>query len=270
MQVDGVSNGHAYGWQKTHGKNDPDQTPEPQPANSQVVEPGGDETNGQRGVIRLLMDGHFKGVSALRLRINFHDELAAIQAAQVQALTADQADSAVAAVGEVVESFLTENELTEEQAAGLSEAQQAFEQAVSEAGEDIAAVLDNAFAAFVETLQTLFTPAATIPEEGPSLADEGGEEPETVTASEEEGGGEPEPATGPDWESFIENLQSAFGAAMDALNSTVNAATALPPLSEPNGNGVAYEKFLAIYNELWGTDPPTEELDQTEPPEPVE
>jgi hypothetical protein len=57
---------------------------------------------------------------------------------------------------------------------------------------------------------------------------------------------------------------------MEALNSTVNAAAALPPLSEPNGNGVAYEKFLAIYNELWGADPPSEELDQTEPPEPEE
>ncbi|MHC4620621.1 MAG: hypothetical protein ACYTEQ_22975 [Planctomycetota bacterium] len=75
MQVDGVSNGHAYGWQKTHGKNaQTDQTPEPQPANSQVVEPGGDEADGQRGVIRLLMDGHFKGVSDVRLRINFYDE----------------------------------------------------------------------------------------------------------------------------------------------------------------------------------------------------
>ncbi len=27
---------------------------------------------------------------------------------------------------------------------------------------------------------------------------------------------------------------------------------ALPPLSEPQGNGRAYEKFLATYNELYG------------------
>jgi len=31
----------------------------------------------QRGVIRLLQEGHFKGVADLRLRINFFDELAA-------------------------------------------------------------------------------------------------------------------------------------------------------------------------------------------------
>ena len=38
--------------------------------------------------------------------------------------------------------------------------------------------------------------------------------------------------------------------AVAALTETVSSATALPELSPPSGNGVAYEKFLAIYEEL--------------------
>ncbi|GAG28055.1 unnamed protein product [marine sediment metagenome] len=44
---------------------------------------------------------------------------------------------------------------------------------------------------------------------------------------------------------------------MDDLTTAVSAANVLPPLSEPNGNGVAYDKFLAIYNEMRGIVPDT-------------
>ena len=38
---------------------------------------------GQKGVLRLLQEGHFKGVSDVRLRINFHDEISAMESEQL-------------------------------------------------------------------------------------------------------------------------------------------------------------------------------------------
>jgi hypothetical protein len=272
MQVDGVNPGHAYGWQKTHEKDDQaDQATEPQATNS-VEEPQGDAGDGQRGVIRLLQEGHFKGVSDVRLRINFFDEIAGIEAAQVQAVTAENTAAALGSIGSLVESFLAENELSEDQSTAVSDAQQAFEQAVSDA-EDKTLALNNAFAEFLAALQSLFTPPAEPDQEPPP--------PDAEAQGSGEGSSEgplegppPEPPqeppaeTGPDWLAFIENLQAAFDVAMDNLNSAVSSTSALPPLSEPNGNGVAYEKFLAIYNEMRGIEAPGQDLDQTEPPEP--
>ncbi|HUT30267.1 MAG TPA: hypothetical protein VMX13_10785 [Sedimentisphaerales bacterium] len=279
MQVEGVNPGHAYGWQKVQDEEEQiDQTTEPQTTEA-VEEPEGDQPDGQRGVIRLLQEGHFKGVSDLRLRINFFDEIAGIEAAQVRTVTAENASAAVASVGAVVESFLAGNELSEDQSTAVSDAQQAFEQAVSDA-EDKTQALNNAFAALVTALQTLFTPP-TEPEEEPpppdAEAQAAGESSEqTIEGTTEEPPAEPpaeppqEPAAdaGPDWLAFIENLQAAFDAAMQQLNNAVNSTAALPPLSEPTGNGVAYDKFLAIYNQMRGIEPPGQDLDQTEPPEP--
>jgi len=71
--------------------------------------------------------------------------------------------------------------------------------------------------------------------------------------------------TGPDWQGFIETLQTVFSAAMQNLTNALDSTSILPPLSEPNDNGNAYEKFLAIYNELYGAQPDVEQLDTTEP-----
>ena len=279
MHVDGVNPGNAYGWQKTHEKDDQtDQTTEPQATNS-VEEPEGDQPEGQRGVIRLLQEGHFKGASDLRLRINFLDEIAAIETAQLQTITREKTDSALASVATVVNSFLEGNDLTEEQCTAIADAQQAFEQTVADA-EDKTGALNSAFAALVAALQTLFTPPTEPGEEPPPPDAEtqaaGESSDQTIEGTTEEPPAEPpqEPTepppadTGPDWLAFIEDLQAAFAAAMADLTSTVNAASALPPLSEPNGNGVAYDKFLAIYNQMRGIEPPGQDLDQTEPPEP--
>lgn len=274
MHVDGVNPGHAYGWQKVHEKEDEtDQNTEPQATNS-VADPQGDEPEGQPGVIRLLQEGHFKGVADVRLRTNFFDQISGIEAQQIQTVTAENAAAAVDSVGTVVESFLADNELTEEQSTALSDAQQAFEQAVSDA-EDKTQALNNAFAELLAALQSLFTPP-TNPEQEPPPPDEEAapDDEETTELTTEEPPPEPpqEPPTetGPDWLAFIESLQAAFDAAMQQLNNAVNSTSALPPLSEPTGNGVAYDKFLAIYNQMRGIEPTGQDLDQTEPPEPVE
>ena len=46
---------------------------------------------------------------------------------------------------------------------------------------------------------------------------------------------------------FIVLFQESILQALDQLQSDVNASSALPPISEPSGNGKAFAKFMAIY-----------------------
>jgi len=160
MQVDGVSPGNAYGLQKVSGKDKPPEGPSgQQPLSGEVADVSGDETSGEeeKGVIRLLQEGHFKGVSDVRLRINFNDELTAIEAAQMQAVTEEKMGGVLESVGGAVGSFLADNKLTEKEAAAVSEAKDTFLQAVNGADDPAGAVAD-AFATFLELLQALLPP----------------------------------------------------------------------------------------------------------------
>jgi hypothetical protein len=301
MEVTGVNPGHAYGWEKVHAKEDElDETAQPQPTSANVAETDGEEPEGERGVIRLLQEGHFKGVADVRLRINFNDELSQIEASQTQAAAEEKVSAMLQSVAAVVQSFLTENELTEDQTAGLSQAQDDFTQAVNNAENGVDAV-SAAFETFLQALQSLFAPPPEEGEEGPGeVPEEPPAEPPTEPPTEPpaeppteppteppaeppaeppteppaepptEPPAEPAPPTGPDWQAFIENLQATFAAGMNELNSAISSATTLPPLSEPTGNGVAYDKFLAIYNQMRGIEPAGtgEVLNETEPAEP--
>lgn len=251
MQVDGVITGNAYGWQNVNGKDKPpEEPPDQQPLSAEVTDVTGDEPTGEeeKGVIRLLLEGHFKGVSDVRLRINFFDEIAEIETAQMQAVTDENMGGALDSVGGGVDSFLTDNELTEEEKAAVSEAKDSFLQAVTGA-DDPAGAVEDAFTAFIGVLQGLFEAE----EQGIPLADDGGQD----SGTDGDTGPIPLVDSGPDWNGFIENLQSGFWGAMDDLTTAVSAVSVLPPLSEPNGNGVAYDKFLAIYNEMRGIVPDT-------------
>ncbi|MFH1370641.1 MAG: hypothetical protein ABII09_05075 [Planctomycetota bacterium] len=52
--------------------------------------------------------------------------------------------------------------------------------------------------------------------------------------------------------SFVEDMTAAFDAALTNFINALGATQVLPELSPPKGNGVAYQKFLEIYNELYG------------------
>ena len=94
-----------------------------------------------------------------------------------------------------------------------------------------------AFADFLETLMNLFEP--------------------------------PPDDAGPDSQALITNLQFAFFAGMDELTEALSSVKILPELSEPSGNGKAYEKFVAIYNQMLGVDNTGDEP-EPEPTEPTE
>jgi len=286
-----------------------EQTPPPaEEVETGVVEQQDDE--GAEGVLRLLMEGHFKGVADVRLRINFYEELQALQNQQMAGAAGEEIDGVVEAVDGVLGTLPpaeTPQEgagevLPEEESLDMGQIQQAFADAVNEAKEEfvnsdepsqteLVSGLQSAFDSLVQSIRDFFAPPAeTGTEEAP---EETGGEPELVleevgnseTGPEgtegPEGGedvlpvelvGEGEPVEEPvfDVEAFIEELTAAFNAALAALTEALNGVSVLPPLSEPSGNGRAYEKFLAIYNDLYGVEPAGEKLNAMEPVETVE
>jgi len=223
------------------------QIDEPSPTEPQSDIQNTDDTEDGKGVLRLLQEGHFKGVSDIRLRINFFERLNDIEAAKLQAVAEQKVNAVLESVGGVVDTFLEEeNELTEEQTAGVSELQETFVQAVSGYTNEPVIDLNNAFEDFVEALRNLFTPPIQTQEENTTTEAESTDAPELP------------------WQTFIEDLQSAFATATNELTQAFAEVRILPELSEPNGNGVAYEKFLAIYNELRGLQTPTDEQPNSE------
>lgn len=236
MHVDGVSapNGNAYGLEKGGSQ---DLAGEPQVVNSGAAEEGGEE--GQ-GVIGLLQEGHFKGVADVRLRINFFDELAAIEAGELKTAAEGSIKGVLGAVGGDAESVLSLSEAPEEDEEGLQGLQEAFAAAVNGAKEEfmgaempskdgLVDAINWAFEAFIEGLQELFGPEPELMEE------------EALAPSMEES-----------LESYISGLKEAFETAMGDFSGALDGVVVLPELSQPSGNGVAYEKFLAIYNEMLG------------------
>lgn len=324
MEIEGVTTQTTQAGRLTnlHGTDQPaeegpDQTPEAgetteptPPADEPIVEQMSEDTDAE-GVLRLLLEGHFKGVADVRLHINFYDELAAIEAAQLQAVAEENVDGVLDAVGAVVGMLAEEGEPTEEppvelpveppielpieppgeppveptveptgESAGeptpevpaeVAELQETFAQTVYQLRDDFLAAeapsadalvagMQSAFEEFVAALEEALasdTGDVTTDETAP---DEGGDEPGSVEAAAEQGGEvtEPPPESEPGLEAFIAELRAAFEAAMAMLIDAFDGVTVFGELSEPSGNGVAYDKFLAIYNEMRGVETPDE------------
>jgi hypothetical protein len=129
--------------------------------------------------------------------------------------------------------------------------------------------LRSAFEEFVASLQAALAPDTgdmTVQEAEPE--DSGGETADVEAAAEQDGqAAEPtEPLESElDLEGFIADLRAAFETAMDALINAFGGVAVLGGLSEPSGNGVAYEKFLAIYNEMRGVAPADDGSQAVEP-----
>lgn len=199
-----------------------------------------------RGVLRLLREGHFKGVADVRLRINFHEELEAARTTQVQ----QTADAAVQQVtGEVMTAIDTAAadgalpEGTAEPIRGLTGdfAADAAQAAADSAGDRDASLsgLQDAFGRLTEGIAAL----ATDPEQAEPEAPDGGDALQPTSL-----------------ENFIEGLESIFARVLEGFEQDAPEGDGLPPLSPPHGNGTAYERFLAIYNSLRGV-----QIDEAEP-----
>jgi len=258
-----------------------EETPPAPPDDTEVSQPQMDEqdensTESTKGVIRLLQEGHFKGVADVRLRISHFDELSAIEQGQFQAAAAENSTSLTEPITTNISTLLESGQLTQEQSDNLL---QTFDQEVNlsiggflasqiPSTDVLVTELESAFEALVASLTLALSESVTeTPEDQPPTpGDELTEETNPVTLMGEQTQEndqtdstpepEPTPQLTPEFQTFLENLRSAFTTTMDNFINGINGIEVLPELSEPNENGVAYDKFLAIYNELCGVHPP--------------
>ena len=203
------------------------------------------------GVVRLLQEGHFKGVADVRLRINFHEQLTAIEQGNVDAAAAEAVPKLAGAVNAKLDELLASGELTEEQTVLVTDARAVFTSAMDDLasggqGRDaLIAGVQQAFQGLFESLQPLIP--APAPEEMSPIAE---------LPVEEEGGAPPlaEPETPPEsvLQGYLDGIKGAFDSALTEFESAF-ANTGLPPLSEASGNGAAYAKFLAMYQAMQTT-----------------
>jgi hypothetical protein len=228
------------------------------------------DTGDAKGVVRLLEAGHFKGVAAVRLSINFHAELSARRSSTAAAEIESAAANLMEGVSEVLASSSeVPGDGDESTTANGSET---FSNAVAEVvsgfrGGELDA--SAALAAFQMTFENLANSLNATPVE----ADE--------SEAEEEGTAEVMPgameAVDPDSESVVvaeevvaaapsesdpistlvasqgsmlDELDQLFGEFMDEVRSALDTMNSVREFAQPSGNGVAFEKFLSMYREM--------------------
>jgi len=231
---------------------------------------GGEENESARGVLRLLQEGHFRGVADVRLRINFYDEIAAMERDAVNGAARAGAETITGVVGSQVDALLANGTVEEPIAAGIRDSMATFGAGVSASlddfqsqgdvsAEDLIGRIRSDFDAFLVAMKSTLEPAAP-PETGDSGPDAMAQPVEEIAltlASAEAGGEVPSPSNtddipATDFEDFFTSLIDAFETELQKLETSLSDVHVLPELSAPQGNGKAYEKFLAIYNDLRG------------------
>jgi len=197
-------------------------------------------------------------VADVRLRINFFNELAAIEQEGMQAAVTEKTTALVETVGSSVAGLVESGDLMPEQsdavletfAQDTNQAQQEFLTAQPPSPESLAAGLESAFETLAVSLGEILSLAAPAGDLEP--AEGAAAEPDVVADVAGDGF------------DFLTDLRAAFDTALANLLSALNEIDAVAELSPPNGNGAAYDKFLAMYNELRGVEPTDDDPGDTE------
>ena len=201
-------------------------------------------TESDQGVLRLLQEGHFKGVADVRLRINFHEAVAAAESEALSEVANEKVPAIAAAIVTQTEMLLTSGDLSDEQIVAVTEPLETFDAGVAGLTDvflsDEHPSSDNLVSAVQSAFDTLMDSLHTILNQN-SPTEPGGTATENASP-------DPTPGFQPFLDTIAESFTIALADMVDALNSTVY----LPELSAPEGNGAAYDKFVAIYNELRG------------------
>lgn len=215
------------------------------------------EEEAAKGVLRLLQEGHFHGVADVRLRINFAEELQGIAAGNVSGALKEGLTALQTEINSAIDAFAEGGTLSEDEVNTLRAAQSSFNSQVNNLLESDALteeVFGELRTAFEDFLKGLMPPEEN--EETPALIPVGEIDDgvpaeviaETVPPTPLESA--EEPAADP-FSELRETLSGRFDQALSSLQESLEGLK-LPPLSEPEGNGRAYEKFLATYNQLYG------------------
>ena len=214
-----------------------------------------------RGVLRLLESGHFKGVAAVRLQINFFDELSA--RGQIRAMQAVEggAQSLIGSVLRDANEWIGALSSEPDQAQSLKDLLTEFGDGIRTAaasatvgGKLDLAGLTDAFNTEFEKLVTgvtnlLAPPAAPVDDTTPpdqissgdstptgdNLAPPASLEPTNVPSDAQE------PSS---LDAALSALRDSFAAALDEFVNAIDTAGALPTIQPSKGNGVAFQKFL--------------------------
>jgi len=202
---------------KDHHKLRPqEKTPDSGPHDTEQTRPVEEPDKDIAGVLRLLAEDHFKGVANLRLRINFHEELETIRTREVTGLLQKKTATIVEQLQEKIQDIPVDESV--------------------EAG--------DVLADFQTAVSNLFVP------------DENTRTPRMIIAGLEDAFGQLveslQPVSDPTKTALTE-LQSWFTNQISDLKTELNDHRP-PPLSGPNGKGRAYNRFLAMYNEMMQTD----------------
>jgi len=223
-----------------------------------------------KGVVRLLEAGHFKGVAAVRLSINFHAELSARRSSAAAAEIESAAANLVEGVAEVLASPPeVPGDGDESTTATTSET---FSNAVAEVvsgfrGGELDA--SAALAAFQMTFENLanslnVTPVAAdepeAEEEGtaevmPGAMEAVDPDSEGVVVAEEvvavaPSESDPISTSTASMGSMMDEVGQLFGEFMDDVQSALDAMSSVREFAQPSGNGVAFERFLSMYREM--------------------
>ena len=241
--------------------------------------PSAGDTEKTRGVIRLLEAGHFKGVADVRLRINFFEELSARASANAKPVAVEQSGVMVEAVQAKVDELLSAFVVDESTQASLNQLVADFESAVQAAVADsstealssdaLASSIQAAFDTLVQNIEVLLAPPPSTTDPAHPIGDDAvtvsPTKPTTIrsidgttidAAAPVVDATEPtetsDTSTTVTLDDAIAALAEAFSAALFDLLASIQSATTLSDPAPSNGHGSAYDKFLAIYNELRG------------------
>lgn len=186
-------------------------------------------TERAHGVLSKLDAGHFRGVAAVRLAMKFHAELSARQSAAAGAELGD----AVSKLQDGVAAVTAETDGASAAQAGFDRAVQATQAALSDGTVDLAGAVDSIRTALDDLL------AAVADDAQPDLAagSETDDDADTVAAPADD------------------SLRAALTELFDDFVASTESITAvsMPEFTPPNGNGVAFDKFVAMYREMTGS-----------------
>lgn len=211
------------------------------------------------GVIRLLQEGHFKGVADVRLRINFFEELQTLQETELRSAVGEAIPDFLEDMGKSLDTLLSSESLSDDQVSAIMAQGDKFTQAVEQLLENSQATPDLSKDSLISTIDASFQELTASIQSVLASTEASGEVPgsadgdpgETVPLDSITGTGSGATETAAtDMENLLEALKSSYYSALDVLQNTLDEAGALPPLSEPEGNGTAYAKFLSIYQDM--------------------
>lgn len=223
------------------------------------------------GVIRNLLAGHYKGVADIRLRINFADKIEQLNRNETAALAEQANDSINGDLNAEIGTFASSAELNDTQNAELNTVVEQFTRSLDSAfanftsgeksdNDTLLGSVQGAFEEFRNSLETLWDEEDNAPSGGNYIEEPVGSEvvqnDNPIVEEEIAGAGENEAGPAVDLKaetaSFIDNFTGTFEDWFTGLQDSLESAPVLPEISQPHDNGVAFDKFMAIYNSLKG------------------